>query len=432
MPEEWIKIKEILDGNKTGEEVKVRGWIYRKRSSGGIIFVLVRDVSGVIQATIRKGNVPDDDFRNAEKALIESSIKVYGRVKEDKRAPGGYEIETSRFEVVNFAEPFPITEDHSEEFLLDVRHLWLRSRKLTEVMKLKAKVLKLIREWFDQNDFYEVTPSVITLNAAEGGATVFSFDYFGQKAYLSQTAQMYLEALIYSLERVWSLTPSFRAEKSRTRKHLTEYWHLEAEEAWVNNEENMKIQEELVSYVCQNIVKVAKDELEYLGRDTNTLKVVEPPFKRIKYEEAIRILQDKGFEIEWGDDFGAPHERALVEEEDKPIFVTHFPVETKAFYMKISPDGKTVECADMLAPEGYGEIIGGSERSEDIESMVSRLKADGAKIENYEWYFDLRRYGSVPHSGFGLGLERLVTWIAKLDHIRDATPFPRTINRVYP
>ncbi|RLF42915.1 MAG: asparagine--tRNA ligase, partial [Thermoplasmata archaeon] len=255
---------------------------------------------------------------------------------------------------------------------------------------------------------------------------------FGQKAFLSQTAQMYLEALIFSLERVWSLTPSFRAEKSRTRKHLTEYWHLEAEEAWVDNEGNMKIQEELVSYVCQNIIKVAKDEIEYLGRDAEKLKVVEPPFKRIKYEKAIEMLRDKGFDIEWGDDFGAPHERALVEGEDKPIFVTHFPVEAKAFYMKISPDGKTVECADMLAPEGYGEIIGGSERSEDIDSMIARLKADGAKIENYEWYFDLRRYGSVPHSGFGLGLERLVMWIGKLDHIRDATPFPRTVTRAYP
>ena len=428
----WTKIKDILDGSKTGEDVSVRGWIYRKRSSGGIIFIVVRDSTGIIQATVRKNNVSDHEFKSAEKALIESSIKIHGRVKQDERAPGGYEIEVNKLEVVSFAQPFPITENHSEEFLLDVRHLWLRSRKLTEVMKLKAKILKLIREWFDENDFYEVTPSVITLNAAEGGATVFSFNYFGEKAFLSQTAQMYLEALIFSLERVWSLTPSFRAEKSRTRKHLTEYWHLEAEEAWVNNEENMRIQEELISYVCQNICKVAKDELSYLGRNPEDLKVIEPPFKRMKYERALEILKEKGFEIEWGDDFGAPHERALVEGEDKPVFITNFPIETKAFYMKISPDGRTVECADMLAPEGYGEIIGGSERSEDIESMIERLKADGAKIENYEWYFDLRRYGSVPHSGFGLGLERLVMWIAKLDHIRDATPFPRTVSRVYP
>jgi len=428
---DYVKIKDALKG-KEGERVRIRGWIYRKRSKGKVSFVVVRDSSGIIQVIVEKSKVDEQDFKNSQKALIESSIEVEGLIHEDERAPGGREIHATSFKVISFAEDFPITEYQSVEFLLDNRHLWLRSRKLTEVMKLKAKVLRLIRQWFDENDFYEVTPSVITTNAAEGGATVFSFDYFGQKAYLSQTAQMYLEALIFSLERVWSLTPSFRAEKSRTRKHLTEYWHLEAEEAWVDNEGNMKIQEELVSYVCQNIVKIARDELEFLGRDINALKAIEPPFKRIKYAEAIKILQDKGYDISWGDDFGAPHERALVEGEEKPVFITHFPVESKAFYMKISPDGKTVECADMLAPEGFGEIIGGSERSEDIESMIKRLEKDGAKIENYEWYFDLRRYGSVPHSGFGLGLERLIMWLANLDHIRDATPFPRLIRRAYP
>ena len=428
---EICKIKEALQ-KKEGEEVKIRGWIYRKRSSGKIAFIVVRDSTGIIQTIVEKKNVSEEEFKNARKALIESSVEMEGIIHEDERAPGGREIHVRKFNVVGFAEEFPITEYQSVEFLLDNRHLWLRSRKLTEVMKLKAKVLRLIRQWFDENDFYEVTPSVITTNAAEGGATAFEFNYFGQKAYLSQTAQMYLEALIFSLERVWSLTPSFRAEKSRTRKHLTEYWHLEAEEAWTDNESNMKIQEELISYVCQNIVKTAREQLEFLGRDIETLKQIEPPFKRIKYKDAIKILQEKGFEIKWGDDFGAPHERALVEEEEKPIFVTNFPVEAKAFYMKISPDGKTVECADMLAPEGYGELIGGSERSEDIDSMIARLQQQGAKVENYEWYFDLRRYGSVPHSGFGLGLERLIMWLAKLDHIRDATPFPRLVRRAYP
>ena len=428
---DYIKIREALK-RKEGEEVKLRGWIYRKRSSGKIAFIVLRDSSGIIQTVVEKKDVGEEEFKAAKKALIESSVEIEGVIYDDERAPGGKEVHAKRFNVISYAEEFPITEYQSVEFLLDNRHLWLRSRKLTEVMKLKAKVLRLIRQWFDENDFYEVTPSVITLNAAEGGATAFEFNYFGQKAYLSQTAQMYLEALIFSLERVWSLTPSFRAEKSRTRKHLTEYWHLEAEEAWVDNNGNMKIQEELISYVCQNIVKIAKDELEFLGRDLDTLKNIEPPFKRIKYKDAIKKLQDKGFAIQWGDDFGAPHERALVEGEDKPIFVTHFPTEAKAFYMKLSPDKKTVECADMLAPEGYGELIGGSERSEDIDSMVERLKKEGAKIENYEWYFDLRRYGSVPHSGFGLGLERLIMWLAKLDHIRDATPFPRMVRRAYP
>ncbi len=428
---EYCKISEALR-KKEGEEVKIRGWIYRKRSSGKIAFIVVRDSTGIIQTIVEKKNVSSEEFKNARKALIESSVEIEGTIHEDERAPGGREIHVKKFNVVGFAKEFPITEYQSVEFLLDNRHLWLRSRKLTEVMKLKAKVLRLIRQWFDENDFYEVTPSVITTNAAEGGATAFEFDYFGQKAYLSQTAQMYLEALIFSLERVWSLTPSFRAEKSRTRKHLTEYWHLEAEEAWVDNEGNMKIQEELISHVCQNVVKIARSELEFLGRDIESLKQIEPPFKRIKYKDAIKKLQEKGFDIKWGDDFGAPHERALVEGEEKPIFITHFPVEAKAFYMKIAPDGKTVECADMLAPEGYGELIGGSERSEDIDSMIVRLRQQGAKVENYEWYFDLRRYGSVPHSGFGLGLERLIMWLAKLDHIRDATPFPRMLRRAYP
>lgn len=425
------KIRDALE-KREGEEAKIRGWIYRKRSSGKIAFIVVRDSTGIMQTIIEKEKVDAEDFRNAKKALIESSVEIEGIIHEDARAPGGKELHAKKFKVIGFADDFPITEYQSVEFLLDNRHLWLRSRKLTEIMKLKAKMLKIIRQWFDENDFYEVTPSVITMNAAEGGATVFSFDYFGEKAYLSQTAQMYLEALIFSLERVWSLTPSFRAEKSRTRRHLTEYWHLEAEEAWTDNKENMKLQEDLISYVCQNIAVQCKNELEFLGRNPNDLKAVEPPFKKMKYKKAIELLKEKGFDIHWGDDFGTPHEKALVEGEEKPIFVTNFPMESKAFYMKVSPDGKTVECADMLAPEGYGEIIGGSEREEDIDSMVERLKKDGANIENYEWYFDLRRYGSVPHSGFGLGVERLLCWIGKLEHIRDATPFPRLVRRAYP
>lgn len=428
---DYCKIDEALS-KKEGEKVKIRGWIYRRRSAGKISFIVIRDSTGIIQTIVEKDKVSEKDFKASQKALIESSVELEGIIHEDSRAPGGREIHAINFRVINFADDFPITEYQSVEFLLDNRHLWLRSRKLTEIMKLKAKTLRIIRRWFDENDFYEVTPSVITLNAAEGGATAFSFKYFDQKAYLSQTAQMYLEALIFSLERVWSLTPSFRAEKSRTRKHLTEYWHLEAEEAWVDNEENMKIQEELVSYVCQNLMKEANNELEFLGRRKDELKVIEPPFKRISYEKALKKLQKKGFDVKWGDDFGAPHERVLVEGEEKPIFVTNFPIETKAFYMKISSDKKTVKCADMLAPEGYGELIGGSERSEDIDSMIKRLKAQGANIENYQWYFDLRRYGSVPHSGFGLGLERLIMWIAKLDHIRDATPFPRMVRRASP
>lgn len=424
------KIGEALKGNCT--EAKIRGWIYRTRSSGKLVFIIVRDSTGIIQVVIGKGKLPAEDFDNAKKALIESSVEVEGIVVKEERAPTGYELHASNFRVTNFADSFPITKDQSVEFLLDKRHLWLRSQKLTKVMKLKAAMLQIIRDWFSANDFYEVTPSVITTNAAEGGATAFTFDYFGEKAFLSQTAQMYLEALIFSLERVWSLTPSFRAEKSRTTRHLTEYLHLEAEEAWIDNDGNMKLQEELISYLCREMAKKYSEELKELGRNPEDLTKIKPPFKRMEYENAIKFLQDNGLDIEWGDDFGVPHEKKLVEKEKKPIFITHFPIEAKAFYMKMAPDGKTVECTDMLAPEGYGEIIGGSERSEDIPSMIKRLKKDGANIKNYEWFFDLRRYGSIPHSGFGIGIERLLCWIAKQEHIRDTTPFPRTINRAYP
>ncbi len=428
----WNNVDEIFKNKKVGDRVRLRGWIYRTRSSGGIVFIVLRDPTGIVQVTIKKGDLPKKEFKDAEKALVESSIIVEGVLREDKRAPGGFEVKADKFNVVSFAEPFPITKDQSIELLLDYRHLWLRSRRLTLIMKIKAELLKALREWFDRNGFYETTPSVITTNAAEGGATVFSFDYFGKKAFLSQTAQMYLEALIYSLEKVWCLTPSFRAEKSRTPRHLTEYWHLEAEEAWVDNNGNMKIQEKLISYVCNKLAERCRNELLELGRNPDDLKKIKPPFKRIKYEDAVEIVNQRGVKMKYGDDFGTPHEKALVEDEEKPVFVTDFPIDIKAFYMKENEDGKTVKCSDMYAPEGYGELIGGSERSEDIQRMKEKLFKEGANIKNYEWYFDLRRYGSVPHSGFGLGVERLLCWITKQDHIRDMTPFPRTITRVYP
>jgi len=299
------------------------------------------------------------------------------------------------------------------------------------VMKIKASLLKYCREWFNENNFYEVTPPTITPNACEGGTTLFEFNYFDKKAYLSQSAQLYLEALIYSLERVWSLTPSFRAEKSKTRRHLAEYWHLEAEEAWIGNEENMSIQEELISHVCQKLAKEDKDELVFFKRETRTLKNIEPPFERIKYEKAVEILKNKGFDFKYGMDFGVKEETALCSDIEKPVFITNFPKTVKPFYMK-EADELTYLCADLLAPEGYGEIIGGSERETDYNKLVERMKEQNMNMKDYEWYLDLRKYGSVPHSGFGLGVERIIRWLCKLEHIRDAVPFPRTINRVYP
>jgi len=427
----FIPIKDILTGKRENQEVNVRGWIYRTRSSGKIAFIIVRDSSGIIQTTVAKNDVGEKDFEAAKKALIESSVVIKGAVAKDKRAPGGYELRAKSFEVTGNANVFPITEHQSEELLLDNRHLWIRSREIVNAMKVKASLLKYCREWFNENSFYEVTPPTITPNACEGGTTLFEFNYFDKKAYLSQSAQLYLEALIYSLERVWSLTPSFRAEKSKTRRHLAEYWHLEAEEAWVGNEENMKIQEELISYVCQKLAKEDRDELIFFKREPGTLKNIEPPFERIKYEKAVKILNEKGFDFKYGMDFGTKEEEALCSDIEKPVFITNFPKTVKPFYMK-EADEKTYLCADLLAPEGYGEIIGGSERETNHSKLVERMKEQNMNMKDYEWYLDLRKYGSVPHSGFGLGVERVIRWVCKLEHIRDAVPFPRTINRVYP
>jgi len=448
-----VHIRDVLSGKHAGANVTLRGWVWRYRTSGKIVFATLRDSTGTLQSTTKKGVASEAAFEHAQRAAIEASVIVTGTVKADERAPGGYELGVAEFTLVGPSQDFPIYEStvdaDAQETLLDKRHLFLRSRHLTASMILRAKTLQAFREWFDQRDHYEVTPSVITTNNCEGGSEVFEFDYFGQKAFLSQSSQLYLEALIFGLERVYCLLPSFRAEKSRTRKHLTEFQHLEAEEAWVDNAGNMEIQEQLVSYVAHRVTQTAEQQLRELGRDPSDLLKVKPPFKRFTYDDAVHILQKKEYDrgrdakgqrrgpIEWGEDLGAPDEVALVEGEEKPVFVMNWPADMKAFYMHSNGDG-TVANADMIAPEGYGEIIGGSQRSQDIEWMQGRLveqsKRDGTPLDlkAYEWYFDLRRYGSVPHSGFGLGTERVVRWLGKLEHIRDATPFPRTPSRAYP
>ena len=426
-------IRDLLE-NPTGEtEVQVRGWVYRTRSSGKIVFAVLRDSTGIVQVTIKKGNLPDPEFDQAVGATIESSVEVRGTFHKDDRAPGGYELRANGFRLIGPAPPFPITEYQSEELLLDNRHLWIRSREQTAVMKVKASLLMGARNWLDENGFFEVTPPIFTQNACEGGVTLFKLKYFDREAYLSQSAQMYLEAIMFSLERVYALTPSFRAEKSRTTRHLTEFWHLELEEAWVDNIGNMRIQEELVSAMVQEAVRERKEEILLLGRDIEQLKAIVPPFKRVTYSHMIERLQGKGIDIAWGSDLGAAEERAVTQEETIPTFVTNFPIGCKAFYMKQDPDDpRTVKCADLLAPEGYGEIIGGSERETDINIIMARLAEQEVPVEAYQWYLDLRRYGSVPHSGFGLGVERVLRWVCKLEHIRDAVPFPRTVARAYP
>jgi asparaginyl-tRNA synthetase len=428
-----MHIKDIFTRGREGEEYALRGWIYRTRSSGSIVFTVLRDATGIMQCTVKKSSVPPEDFESAEKALVESAVECRGILRKDMRGPGGMEIQATSFHVISFAEPFPITASQSEPFLLENRHLWVRSREQNAVMKVKEALLRGAREWFREHEFYEVTPPVLTTNACEGGTTLFSLKYFDEQAYLSQSAQFYLEALCMSLELVYALTPSFRAEKSRTPRHLTEYWHLEGEEAFVDNEGNMKIQEELISAMVAEAVRSRGEELEFLGRKKEELKEIEPPFEKITYDEAIQHLREKGREISWGDDFGAEEERMLTQDSLRPLFVKNYPKQLKPFYMKDNEeDPRTYKCADLLAPEGYGEIIGGSERETDYKKLVERMNAQGLPFEPYRWYLDLRKYGSVQHSGFGLGVERVVRWVCKLEHIRDAIPFPRTPSRIYP
>lgn len=426
----FTKVSDVLDDKYVGQEVSVRGWIYRMRSSKNVVFVVLRDSTNTIQATI-KNDKPF--FSEAEKLTIESSIALTGKIKKDPRAPTGYEMEVEKLEVIGLAEVFPITKDQSTEFLMDVRHLWLRSRQLTNMMKLNARVFSAAREYFEENDFVEVNPPMFITAACEGGSTLFKLDYFGRQAYLTQSSQFYLEALCTSVEKVYCLAPSFRAEKSNTPRHVTEFWHLEAEEAFCGLEGTMKTQEELVAHICQSLGKNSKDLLEYFKRDPEYMKSIETPFERISYDKAIELLQEKDVKIKWGDDLGTEDEKMLCNMRDKPFFISRYAKEAKGFYHRVDPkDPRVVLCADMMAPEGYGETIGGGERIYDLRELLGRIDEAGANPEDYGWYLDLRRYGTVPHSGFGLGMARLLRWICKMENIRDAIPFPRTPNRVYP
>lgn len=424
----YAAVEDVLSGKHAeGSPVSIRGWIYRTRSSGGVSFVVVRDRSGVIQCTVKKGVADNSSCEAAQKALVESSIQVTGKAFQDGRAPGGWELRAEKFVVTHYGETYPITRDQSTEFLLDVRHLWLRSQKMTNVLKARHHVIRYLREFFDEQKFYEFSPPILTKSGCEGGSTLFELDYFGDKVYLTQSGQLYNEALIASLEKVFILAPTFRAEKSRTTKHLTEFSMLEVEAAHFDNEENMRLQEEMVSFVCRKMADEQSGLLKNLERKPDELTVVEPPFHCMTYEEAV----DKAG-IEWGDDFGAKDEVALTKGLDKPVFVKNYPLKIKPFYMEATPDGKHALNSDLFAPQGHGEIAGGSQRVWEYDKLVKRMKAEKMNLADYEWYLDLRRYGSVPHSGFGLGVERLIKWLLNLEHIRDAIPFPRVINRAYP
>lgn len=429
----FISVKEAMKKGKG--KVSIRGWVYRERKSNKFIFLVIRDASDIIQCVIKKDKVPKKLWDAAEKALIETSLKLTGKIKEDKRAPTGYEIEVDDLEIVHYAEPFPMTKDQSYEYLLDMRHLWLRSRKLTAVLKIRSTVFEAIHEYFRNLGYYEFHSPIIIPGGAEEGPTLFEVKYFDRKMFLTQTWQLYAEAAIFALEKIYTIAPSFRAEKSKTSRHLTEYWHAEVEVAWFDLKDLMNLADGLVKHVIKKVFKENKEELKILERDTKKLEpVIKKSFPRITYTEALKLLKDKKkMDVTWGKDLRTIEEEKLMELFDTPIFVTHYPKEVMAFYKPRDPKNpKTAICFDMLAPEGNGELIGGSERDTDIKELTEALKKLGEKIEDYHYYLDTRRYGSVPHAGFGMGVERLIKWICGLDNIKDAIPFPRTMTRMNP
>ncbi|MGE5484524.1 MAG: asparagine--tRNA ligase [Ignavibacteriales bacterium] len=417
-----------------GQEVELRGWLYNKRSSGKIHFLIVRDGSGLAQAVAVRGQVAEEDFNLCDKVTQESSIIVRGLVREESRAPGGYELELKRLQIVQMAEDYPIKlKEHGVDFLMDHRHLWIRAPRQQAILRIRAEVIRAIREYLDTNEFVNVDTPVLTPAACEGTTNLFETNYFDEKAYLAQSGQLYNEATIAALGRVYCFGPAFRAEKSKTRRHLIEFWMVEPEAAFCDFEENMRIQEGLITHIVRSVLANNRADLESVGRDTKQLEKVDPPFPRITYDEAIDRLRKAGHEIKWGDDLGAADETAISEQFEKPVFVTHFPAGMKAFYMKPDPRRPEVVLgADLLAPEGYGEIIGGGERIDDLATIERRMKEHNLPEETYKWYADLRRFGSTPHSGFGLGIERTVAWVCKLEHVRETIAFPRMLYRVYP
>ncbi len=417
------------------EEVIIGAWIANKRSSGKIAFLQLRDGTGFIQGVVVKAEVEEEVFKLAKSVTQETSVYVTGQVTKDERSPLGFELQVKSIEVIHEATDYPITpKEHGTEFLMDHRHLWLRSKKQHAIMKIRNEIIRATYEFFHQEGFVKVDPPILTGSAPEGTTELFATKYFDEDAYLSQSGQLYMEAAAMALGKVFSFGPTFRAEKSKTKRHLIEFWMIEPEMAFVEFNENLEYQENYVSHVVQSVLENCKVELHTLGRDTAKLENIKAPFPRITYDEAIKFLQDKGFDdIEWGDDFGAPHETAIAESYDKPVFITHYPTSLKPFYMQPAPDrDDVVLCADLIAPEGYGEIIGGSERVHDLDLLEARLKEHGLDQETYKWYTELRQYGSVPHSGFGLGLERTVAWISGAPHVRETIPFPRLLNRLYP
>lgn len=428
----WVRISEIA--HYAGEEVELRGWVMHKRSSGKVRFLLVRDGSGFLQAILAKPDAPDELFERYDALTQESAVVVRGRVRPDVRAPGGYELAVRDLVIVHRAEPYPITpKAHGVEFLMDHRHLWIRSRRQNAILRIRDEVLRAAEAFLRAQGYVRFDAPIFTPASVEGTTTLFEVDYFGEKAYLTQSGQLYAEAGAMALGRVYTLGPTFRAEKSKTRRHLTEFWMLEPEAAYLDLEGCMELAEGLVCAIVQAVLQNRERELKTLGRDLGPLENVRPPFPRIPYDEAVGILNASGLSMRWGEDFGGDEETVLSQRFDRPVFVHRYPTACKAFYMQPDPGRPEVVLNfDLLAPEGYGEIVGGGQRIHDLDLLERRLAEHGLPQRTYAWYLDLRRYGSVPHAGFGLGVERTVAWICGVDHVRETIPFPRLLYRLEP
>ncbi len=418
-----------------GDEVTIQGWLYNKRSSGKIKFLIVRDGTGILQCVAVKGSVPEEAFNAFDQLTQESSLSVTGKIKKEDRAPGGYEMEVSNISIIQIAKEYPISpKEHGVDFLMDHRHLWLRSSRQHAILRIRHQIISAIREFFDNRGFILMDAPIFTPAACEGTSTLFETEYFDLgKAYLTQSGQLYGEAGALALGKVYVFGPTFRAEKSKTRRHLTEFWMVEPEVAFNDLNDNMELAEEFLEHIVSSVLKHRQAELKTLERNTKFLENVKKPLPKISYSEAVDILKKKGVNFQWGDDFGGADETVISEQFDRPVIVHRYPTAIKAFYMKRDPQNPDVVLAmDVLAPEGYGEIIGGSQREDDYDALLKRIHEHNLPQSAFEWYLDLRRYGSVPHAGFGLGVERTVSWICGLDHVRETIPFPRMIYRLTP
>ncbi|MGC2791770.1 MAG: asparagine--tRNA ligase [Candidatus Sulfotelmatobacter sp.] len=430
-------------GKHEGQSVVLRGWLYNLRESGKLLFPQFRDGSGVIQGVVPKNAVTPEVFEAIKTLTQESSVIVEGKVRADKRAPGGYELDVVNVQVVQRvpeSDPYPITpKEHGVEFLMEHRHLWIRSQRQASILRVRAEIIKAVRDFFDERGFTLTDPPILTPAACEGTSTLFPVDYFDEQAYLTQSGQLYIEATAMALGKVYSFGPTFRAEKSKTRRHLTEFWMVEPEVAYAELDDLMDLAEGLISFVVKRCLERRRADLQAIGRDISKLEKIEPPFPRISYDDAVKNLQE-GFakgaletKFEWGGDLGSPDETYLSAQFDKPVMVHRYPAKVKAFYMEPDPQRPELAlCVDVLAPEGYGEIIGGSQRMASHELLVQRIHEHGLPEEAFKWYLDLRKYGSVPHGGFGMGIERAVAWICGLEHVRETIPFPRMLHRLYP